>query len=79
MQIQSIALAALAQADQDFEKAAARLSQAAAQLAPTAASDSVSLSDAAVELIQSQAAFEVALELAKTSDEIVERTLDVLL
>ena len=73
MQIQSIALAALAQADQDFSNAAARLSQAAVQT-----SDSVSLSVAAVELIQARTAFEVALELAKTSDEIIEHSLDVL-
>ena len=72
-QLQGIALAALSRANADFSNAAQAVSQAAAQT-----TDSVSLSTAAVGLLQAKTSYETALVLAETVDEIAQQSIDVL-
>lgn len=78
MQIQAVALAALQRANADFSRAAQAVSQAAAASAGAAGGDLLSLSAAAVELLQSRTAFEAALAVAETADDIARESLDVL-
>ena len=73
MQIQAIALQALAQAETGVSRAAQRLSHAAAS-----SGDVVTLSAAAAELLQSKTQLAAAVSVAKTADELTRRTLDVL-
>lgn len=72
MQIQAIAVEALSRAQAGFDRAAQRVSAAAAT------ADTVSLSSAAVQLVQARTGVEAAVAAAKTADEIAESTLDVL-
>lgn len=73
MQIQAADLTALSRAEAGVSVAAQRLSAAA-----VGSGDSVTLSVAAVELLQARTAFEAAIEVTKTVDEIAKSTLDVL-
>ena len=73
MQIQAAALTALSRAEAGVSVAAQRLSAVAA-----GSGDSVTLSAAAVELLQARTAFEAVIEVTKTVDEIAKSTLDVL-
>jgi len=74
MTVQMTALAALAAARQQIEQVAERVSQAGAP----PGSDTVVLSEEMLELLDARAAFEIAVKLAETANEVERHTLDLL-
>jgi flagellar hook protein FlgE len=75
MEICRIALQGLNQAQGSFEKAAARMANAAAPDSP--AGDSVNLSDAAVSLLAARSQFEANLKTLQTADQMAQHAIDL--
>ena len=77
MTIQATVLTALAAASEQVERAAERLSRAGVDVAnPTG--DSADISEEMVRLLAAKAAFQTAVQIAQTADEISDHTLDIL-
>jgi flagellar hook protein FlgE len=77
MTISATALTALAAASDQVDRIAERVSRAGLDLeSPTG--DVVDLSEEMVRLLAAKTAFQVAIKLAQTGDEMAEHTLDLL-
>ena len=77
MEIFGIALQGLNRALGNFDKAATRMSDAAAPDASQPV-DSVNLSDAALSLLSARSQFEANLKTLATADEMAQRAIDLL-
>jgi len=76
MNVSSIALTALAQAQKQLASAAEGVSQASTPA--LLGEDQLDLSEQAVKLLAAKTSFRVAIELAKTADEVTQESLDLL-
>ena len=77
MTIQATVLTGLAAASEQVERAAERLSRAGVDVA-TPTGDSADLSEEMVRLLAAKTAFQTAVQIAQTADEINDHTLDIL-
>ncbi len=76
MSVSAIALAGITSAVQQFDKAAEGIRRATSSDPET--SDRVDLSVAAVDLLSARTAYQAAIEVAKSAEEISEHAIDLL-
>jgi len=76
MTVHDIALTAIAAASEQVERVAERVSRAGVDV--TNPGDVVDLSEEMIQLLAAKAAFQTAIKIAQTAEEITEHTLDIL-